>query len=62
MAGGVRGDSRTPAGFIVVPLEAGLNRIALQPRLSPVRQALIGLNILLLAAGAGALIWSRRKT
>jgi len=34
----------------------------LQPRLSPLRQALIGLNILLLAAGAGALIWSRRKT
>ena len=53
---------RTAAGFIVVPLEAGLNRIALQPRLSPLRQALLGLNILLLAAGAGALIWSRRKT
>jgi hypothetical protein len=52
---------RTAAGFLCLPLESGSNQIVLQPRLSPLRKGLLGLDFALLALGAGALFWSPKK-
>ena len=52
---------RTAGGFLCLPLESGSNRIVLQARLSPLRRALLGLDLALLVLGAGALYWDRKK-
>ncbi len=46
--------------FIALPLDAGEHRIEINARLSPLRRALLLLNLALLCAGA-AWMWSERK-
>ena len=52
---------RTAAGFICLPLETGNNKIVLQARLSPLRQVLLGVDLVLLAIGLGAFIRSKKN-
>jgi hypothetical protein len=52
---------RTAAGFICLPLETGPNKIVLQARLSPLRQVLLGIDLVLLAIGFGAFIRSKKN-
>jgi hypothetical protein len=51
----------TAGRFIAVKLDAGEHTLVLEPRLSPLRKALLGLNLLLLAAGAFVLIRQRSR-
>ena len=51
----------TAGRFIAVRLDAGEHTIRLEPLLSPLRRLLLGLDIVLLAAGAVVLIHQRRN-
>ena len=51
----------TVGGFIALSLSAGEHEIRLEPFLSPLRKALFGLDLMLLAAGAGIVVWEYRR-
>jgi len=53
---------QTAGGFIALRLESGEQEVVLEPYLSPLRRALLVVNMVLLALGAYVLFKSRQKT